>query len=379
VNAARWPRDASAERLLVLDGGRGATCERGVNELPSLLEPGDLMVVNDSATLPASLSAVTADGAAVELRLTGRRGPGTFEVVSFGSGDWRTPTESRLEAPWLEVGDELAFGDVAESGLRAHVVRRSTRSDRLLEIRFNLSSSALWQSLYRWGRPVQYAYMRGQLDLWHVQTPYASRPWSVEMPSAGRPLSVSALTALRRRGVELAWLTHAAGLSSTGDTELDRQLPLPERYDVPARTVQLVQHARERGARVVAVGTSVVRALEGNFDANGRLVAGLGSTALRIGSGFERRVVTGLLSGVHSPGESHYDLLEAFVDAGLLSAAHDHAVSLGLRDHEFGDKMFIDAKAVRVPSLRGRGRAPRATGPRPRARSESARRPWCAA
>lgn len=344
MTPARWPREPTAERLLVLDLDRSVSCERAIEDLPRLLDPGDLLVVNDSATLPASLSGVSEQARRLEVRFTGRRTAQTFEVVLFGDGDWRTPTEVRPPAPHLELGSHILFGDGPHGALRARVTEHSPISPRLLHLQFEGSGASLWQALYRQGRAVQYAYMRDALELWHVQTPYASRPWSVEMPSAGRPLSVSTLSALRRRGVELAWLTHAAGLSTTGDPALDRQLPLPERYELPARTVALVEQTRSRGGRVVAVGTSVVRALEGSYEHHGRLLAGAGETSLRIGADFEPRVVTGLLSGMHSPGESHYDLLEAFVDPGLLAAAHRHAQSLGLRDHEFGDKMLIDRK-----------------------------------
>ncbi len=122
---------------------------------------------------------------------------------------------------------------------------------------------ALWAALYREGRPVQYSYLAHDLPLWAVQTVYAARPWAFEMPSAGRPLSWEILLALRRKGVRWASLTHAAGLSSTGDPAIDAALPLAERYDIPAATVRAVADTRARGGRVIAVGTTVVRALEG--------------------------------------------------------------------------------------------------------------------
>src|SRR5262249_52962794 len=141
----------------------------------------------------------------------------------------------------------------------------------------------------------------------------ASRPWAMEMPSAGRPLTWELLVRLARAGVATATLTHAAGISSTGDAQLDRLLPLPERYERPAQTVERVTQTRARGGRVIAVGTSVVRALEGCVAERGGLIAGPGVTAHRLELGSPLRVVDGLLTGMHEPTASHYALLQAFV------------------------------------------------------------------
>ena len=147
----------------------------------------------------------------------------------------------------------------------------------------------------------------------------------VEMPSASRPLDWAALGALRRRGIEVATLTHAAGLSATGDDALDAQLPLPERYEIPARTVDAITRTHARGGLVLAVGTTVVRALEGSARAShGRVRAGHGTTDLVIGPTFVPRVVDGLLSGVHEPGTSHYRVVSAFAPRRLVDAAHEH-------------------------------------------------------
>jgi S-adenosylmethionine:tRNA ribosyltransferase-isomerase len=189
---------------------------------------------------------------------------------------------------------------------------------------------------------VQYAYLRHAIELGTVQTRFAGRPWAAEMPSAGRPLTWNTLLALRARGVGLAALTHAAGLSATGDPALDRALPLPERYDIPARTVAQVERARARGGTVVAVGTTVVRALEGNAHAHGgRLVAGTGMTDLIIAAGFVPRVVGGLLSGMHEPGTSHFRVLAAFDPTPTLARAAAHAAAGGYLVHEFGDSALV--------------------------------------
>src|SRR5262249_14918386 len=153
--------------------------------------------------------------------------------------------------------------------------------------------AALWAAIYAAGRPVQYSYLSAPLELWDVQTAYASRPWAFEAPSAGLPLDGATLVALRRRGIAIATLTHAAGLSSRGAPATAAALPLPARSDIPAETVAAIETARSRGGRVVAVGTTVVRALEGAAasaaaregvaaSAPVRLVPGPGETDLKI-------------------------------------------------------------------------------------------------
>jgi S-adenosylmethionine:tRNA ribosyltransferase-isomerase len=187
------------------------------------------------------------------------------------------------------------------------------------------------------------------------------------MPSAGWPLSWSILLALRRRGIELCWLTHAAGLSSTGDPELDRALPLAERYDLPELTVAAIARARRRGGRIIAVGTTVVRALEGaerNARAEGAspgtLLPGSALTDLLLDDKTQPAVVDGLLTGMHGPGESHFRLMSALAPEPLLQTAWDHAARLGYLCHEFGDlclvlaSSLVSAKDPELPDRHGK-------------------------
>jgi S-adenosylmethionine:tRNA ribosyltransferase-isomerase len=148
------------------------------------------------------------------------------------------------------------------------------------------------------------------------------------------------LLGLRRAGIAIATLTHAAGLSSTGDDALDRALPWPERYEIPRATVDAIAAAKARGGRVIAIGTTVVRALEAAAQA-GPLVAGSGVAALRLGAAHALRVVDGLVSGLHVPGESHFDLLTAFAPRERLTRALDLAAREGLSSHELGDSCLI--------------------------------------
>lgn len=346
MRPATWPRAcAPCERLLSIDPVGGTVRDATVGELPELLRAGDLLVLNDAATLPASLPGHSASGADIELRLLGgtpviaqheHEHEHEFRAVLMGAGDWRTPTEHRPAPPPVAVGELLQL-----RGLAATVTAVSPLSPRLLTVRFDQRGAALWSALYRAGRPVQYAYLERPLALWHVQSGFASRPWAAEMPSAGRPLAWDTLLAARRRGIDLATLTHAAGLSSAGDPAIDAALPLPEHYELPATTIAAIARCHARGGRVVAVGTTVVRALEGNFATHGALRAGPGVTDLRLGPHSQLHVVDGILTGMHEAGSSHLELLSAFAARELLGRAYAHASAAGYLVHEFGDSNLI--------------------------------------
>jgi len=164
----------------------------------------------------------------------------------------------------------------------------------------------------------------------------------MEMPSAGRPLRWSLLLDLRKRGVSLASVTHAAGLSSSGDAAIDATLPWEESFDIPAHTVQSIQEAQRRGGRVIAVGTSVVRALEGcAAEHGGELHPGEGTTRILLGPGFAPRIVTGLFTGLHEATATHFALLQAFAPRPLLERAYAHAEGHGYLGHELGDSCLI--------------------------------------
>ena len=339
MSPATWPRDNPlGERLLRIDPRAGAIADAHVGDLPTMFDAGDLLVLNDSATLPASLQGATESGAPVEVRLLGEPSPGRFSALLFGAGDWHARTEDRPLPPCLAEGEAIHFGP----DFSASIASVSPASPRLVELTFDADGARFWSALYRVGRPIQYAYLDAPLPLWHAQTVYGSRPWSAELPSAGRPLAWELLLDLRRRGVRIASLTHAAGLSSTGDPRLDALLPLPERFDIPGATVTAVHEAHARGHRVIAVGTTVTRALEGAAaQHDGELVAGTGVTDLRLHGAFQLQIADGILTGIHDPNESHFDLLEAFAPRALLHAALAHAEETGYLCHEFGDSALI--------------------------------------
>jgi S-adenosylmethionine:tRNA ribosyltransferase-isomerase len=332
--AARLRSDEIARdqvRLVVIDRAGDDPRVTRFARLPELLRTGDLVIVNDAATLPASLRGAV-NGADIEVRLSAPVEGNRLHGVEFGAGDHRTRTEDRPSPPPLAIGDRVQLGGIAAT-ITAIAGRR-------VELTMQASGDALWQALYAAGRPVQYAHRPEALALWTVQTAYAARPWAVEMPSAGRPLTWDVLLGLRRAGVAIARLTHAAGLSSTGDDALDRALPWPERYELPRATVDAIAEARARRGRVIAVGTTVVRALEA-ASTSGALRAGAGIATLRLDASYRLRVVDGILSGLHAPGESHFELLSAFAPRDQLLRAHELAAAHGLSGHELGDACLI--------------------------------------
>jgi S-adenosylmethionine:tRNA ribosyltransferase-isomerase len=344
IAAATWPREKpEADRLLWIDPAQDAFVDARIGELPSLLRSGDLLVVNDAATLPASLRGLCENGAPFELRLLSHEGGEStrWRAVIFGRGDFRQRTEDRPPPPRLVEG---ARARVA-GGATVRVLSVAPQSPRLLRIEFESDAASMWGAIYGNGRPVQYSYVQMPLALWHVQSSFTGRPWAVEPPSAGRPLTFAVLEKLRRRGVGIASVTHAAGLSSTGDPALDEMLPLDERYDLPFVTVRAIAETRSRAGRIVAVGTTVVRALEGCADTHdGALVAGEGRTALRLDGCSQLRVVSGLLTGVHERGTTHFDLMQTFAPQSLLDRAISHAAHAGYLQHEFGDSVLILAR-----------------------------------
>lgn len=331
--AATAPRPRASERLLVVDPRAGSVRDLRVRELPTVLREGDALIVNDAATLPASLRLTSHDA---ELRLAAHAPDGAFRAVLLGRGSWRVPTEARGPAPEMRPGERFAGG-----ALSGRVLAVDAADPELVSVRFDQQGAAFAQALYAEGRVVQYAYLARELELWDVQSAFAARPWAFEPPSAGLPLSFALLFALRRAGVELGALSHAAGLSSTGSPSLDRRLPLPERYEIPDATRALVERTRARGGRVLAVGTTVVRALESSALEHGRVSAGAGEARLVIGPGFRPRVVDGLLTGMHEPGTSHFALLSAFAPRALLERALAVAERAGYLQHEFGDSCLI--------------------------------------
>lgn len=343
--AANQPvqRPAGA-KLLVVDACRRIR-HASRSSFVEHLRAGDLVVANDAATLPASLNGTHgATGASIEVRLAGRPSlkpevVSRFRAVVFGAGDFRTRTEDRPAPPPLAAGDRLVLGP-----LRA-TVERLLHHPRLVSLWFDGSPDEVWAGLARHGRPIQYAHVGEPLALWDVWTRFAGPPVAFEPPSAGFALDWRALASMRERGVEFETITHAAGISSTGDEELDRLLPFDEPYSIPQATAAAIARAKARGGRVVAIGTTVVRALEHAASEDGTVRAGVGVATQRIGPSSPLRVVDAILSGTHEAGTSHYELLRAFLDDVTLTRATLELDSRGYLTHEFGDSVLIERAA----------------------------------
>jgi S-adenosylmethionine:tRNA ribosyltransferase-isomerase len=213
--------------------------------------------------------------------------------------------------------------------------------ERLVDIRFNHPAAVIWEGIARHGRPIQYAYVPAPLAIWDTWTSIANRPVAFEAPSAGFVLDWATVRRIRSRGAQFATVTHAAGISSTGDETLDALLPFDEPYDVPQSTAALIVATQRRGGRIVAIGTTVVRALEHAASVHGRVAAGSGVATGRITPDSEPRVVDAIVTGLHERGSSHYELLRAFqTDSALEKMVHE-AERGNYLAHEFGDTVFI--------------------------------------
>ena len=313
-------------RLMVAHRGNGTIVHTRFDELPAFLAAGDLLVINTSATIPAALPAELPDGTSAELRLStpSPNHPAGHWVVELRRGD----------APFrgVHAGDEVAL----PAGGRAHILVRYATSERLWLARLHLPEP-LERYLARHGHPIRYRYVDRPWPLGAYQSAFALEPGSAEMPSAGRPLTPELVTTLAASGILIAPVTLHTGVSSPERHEP----PYPERYRVPAETARLVNVVRAWGGRVVAVGTTVVRALETVARPAGEVTAGAGWTNVVVTPERGLWAVDGLLTGWHEPQASHLQLLRAAAGNELLDRSYAAATRHGYLWHEFGDSHLI--------------------------------------
>jgi S-adenosylmethionine:tRNA ribosyltransferase-isomerase len=300
-------------------------------DLAAHLDPGDLVVVNRSATLPAAVDAHRADGRPVVVHASGPHPDDDRTwIVELRRPDGRGPVAD------VRAGELVQLpGGVGLSLLAAHPDPMAT-SSRLWRAAL-LAEVPVERYLEVHGRPITYGYLDGRWPLETYQPVFAREPGSAEMASAGRPFSTEVVTDLVAAGIVVAPVLLHTGVASLEAHEP----PQPERYQVPAATAAQVELARRRGSRVVAVGTTVTRALETVTARDGSVRAGQGWTELVLGADRPARVVTGLVTGWHEPGASHLALLEAVAGPLLVQAAYDAAVQGEERWHEFGDSCLL--------------------------------------
>jgi S-adenosylmethionine:tRNA ribosyltransferase-isomerase len=318
-----------AVRLLVADADAETLIHARFHELAQLLAPGDLVVVNVSGTLPAAVPGRhTRGGRAVRVHFS-TRAPQLDErwrVVELRTPDGLHPARGR-------VGETIAFdGAAAELELVAPYASGS----RLMLARI-AGAQTVSELLQRCGEPIRYGYVPHAWPLSDYQNVYATDPGSAEMPSAGRPFTPRLITALVAAGIAVAPITLHTGVSSPERHEP----PFPEQYAVPLATAQSVNATRAAGGRVIAVGTTVVRALETAADERGRVAADEGWTGLVIDPQRGVRAVDGLITGWHEPEASHLLMLEAIAGQDLLRRSYDSALAHGYLWHEFGDSHLI--------------------------------------
>ena len=334
MNPARTSRRLLGKTKLLVLGEKDRVWHQEVNHLIEHLSEGDLVVANRSATLPSSFRGkLQRTGAFVEVRLAAFQGPDVSDLshwlaFAFGEGDWRVPTEDRKLPPELVRGDRILFG----SDLSAQVL--DCVKSRLLRIRFE--SPFLEQSLYRYGRPIQYSYLKEDLAVWDQQTLFSGPPISVEPPSASFPLTWELMLKLKRKGVVVASLLHGAGISSTGDAGLDALLPLAEWYSIPQTTSDAFLRAKARGSQVIALGTTVLRAMESAWDGTS-LRQGSRLTQLKVRPGDRIQTATGMVTGMHEIGTSHMNILDSFCSTKHIREAYEQAKAHRYLGHEYGD------------------------------------------
>jgi S-adenosylmethionine:tRNA ribosyltransferase-isomerase len=315
-------------RLLVADAGGAQISHARFYELPAFLAAGDLLVINVSATLAAAVNGRRRDGAAVRVHFATRAPEldARWRVVELRSSDGASPARGR-------AGETIELGGAGEE---LELVAPYASGSRLMLAQWH-GEGAVEDLLGRCGRPIRYGYVEHEWPLSAYQNVYATVPGSAEMPSAGRPFTPELITSLIAGGVQIAPITLHTGVSSPERHEP----PFPEQYEVPASTARLVNATHRAGGRVIAVGTTVVRALESAARPDGSVTAAAGWTGLVIDSVRGVRTVDGLITGWHEPQASHLQMLAAIAGQELLERSYRSALAAGYLWHEFGDSHLV--------------------------------------
>lgn len=313
-------------RLMITQRTSRSVSQDTFARIDRYLRSGDVVVVNTSATVPAAVDARTSDGDLVRVHFASPTSGGLWTVeirtidVAGGTSPGRPLEPQTLDLP---------------AGARLDLLARSPQTPRLWIVAFDRPSDVV-RYLQEHGRPIRYA-PGPELSVDNYQTVFGFHPGSAEMPSAARPFTPDIVTRLVSKGVSVAPIVLHAGVSSYEEDES----PGEERYEVPPTTATVVNAQRAAGGRVIAVGTTVVRALETVADASGVVHPGRGLTDLVVTPDRGIRAADGLLTGWHEPRSSHLRMLEAFVPRSHLQEVYDRAILEGYLWHEFGDLLLI--------------------------------------
>ena len=305
-------------------------------ELADFLQPGDLLVVNHSATLPASLPA------------RGKAGPFILNLSThYGRGLWLAEPRKSAAQPGplpFEKGERIQV-----AGLDARMVAPYPGLPDLWFVRIIGDVNAV---MSRWGEPIHYGYVGEALPLRFYQTIFATMPGSAEMPSAGYPFTRRVLESLRDKGVHMSGIVLHTGVSSqeVEADEVEDQPLYPEPFFVPAATAKAVNAARREGQRVIAVGTTVVRALESAWDGE-QVQPASGFTRLYVHPKRGVHTVDGLITGLHDPVTSHLAMLYAIAGQDAIRSAYREAVKEGYLWHEFGDSHLIMVREAKQETM----------------------------
>jgi S-adenosylmethionine:tRNA ribosyltransferase-isomerase len=325
------PRDGV--KLLV--AAAGGVVHGRFADLGDYLRAGDLLVVNNSATLPAAVDGVRA-GDPIAVHFSSVLDDHVWVV------ELRPAANASRHLPDVTPDERIELPDGAALVVVESYPERRVAGSRLWTSRLAIEGDVT-SYLNRHGQPIRYSYVPRRWPLRSYQTVFARRPGSAEMPSAARPFSSNLVTKLVASGIAIAPVTLHAGVSSAEAGEP----PAAERFDVPPATARLVNFTRASGGRVIAVGTTVTRALESAAAADGTVRAAGGWTDLVLGPDRPVRVVDGLITGWHDAGASHLLLLEAVAGPELVAAAYREAVEHGYLWHEFGDSALLLPNARR--------------------------------
>lgn len=320
------PRDGV--RLLVARRSTGEISHHTFHDLPDVLAPGDVLVLNVSATIPAAVPArriPTGGRVRVHFATRAPHLEDDWRVVEIRSADGRRPAR-------LPVGARLEL----RGGATLELVAPYASGQRLVLARVHCTLP-VDEYLERHGEPIRYGHVRKAWPLGDFQNVYATSPGSAEMPSAGRPFTGDLLSRLAGHGVVIAPITLHTGVSSPESHEP----PFPEWFEVPERTAEAICRGRARRGRVIAVGTTVVRALESAATGESCSCARSGWTGLVITPECGVRTVDGMITGWHEPQASHLQMLEAVAGPELLERSYAAALDRGYLWHEFGDSHLI--------------------------------------